>query len=224
MKLRRWLPRLMLGVPLFTYGWSMACGDVTSDVITRAADLPSLTCETECAGATPRCDVASGLCVECLEALDCGQGQACARPSGRCVTGCNELEPCSSDQPVCEVETGLCGPCVEDPDCPDDTPYCQPSGACVECRTRDDCDDSDEPYCDASGLCVECLMDGHCNDSDEACSVVLSVCARPCVPDARDCDSDHPVCDPALGFCVECQTDLECDIDEVCRSSECHDD
>jgi hypothetical protein len=212
-----------LGLLPLGHLWATGCGDVTSDVIVRDVEAPSgCSADGECGAATPRCELTSGRCVACLQALDCPDGQTCALPAGSCVLSCLAADVCDDERPICDA-TGLCRGCLVDDECPTTAPRCDPAGACLACLDASDCSPgSDTPFC-ASGRCVECTSDGHCDDDDERCSLVLGVCATPCSP-AQACNPDDPICDTDIGFCVECRDDLDCEDDERCRASECEDE
>jgi Cys-rich repeat protein len=197
-----------------------ACGDVTSDVITRGADA-SDACEgpADCPS-SGHCDVEASRCVECLENSHCAAGEVCASPAGTCVQGCSSTS-CPSASPVCDATTKLCRGCTQDTECASATPHCDPAGRCVECVDYTHCTlDPERNRCDTAGRCVECTDNTHC-EADEECSPDHR-CDIRCVND-DDCQIGQiEYCD-GNGFCVECRNDEDCDPDEVCRRSECVD-
>ncbi len=100
-----------------------------------------------CQGATPDCDLDSGICVECVEAAECrdaGIGKYC-NPDNVCV--------------VCQVPA----------DCADaGAPYCV-AGRCVQCQKPTDCP-ANAPGCDYStGQCGSCTFDMDC-PTGESCN------------------------------------------------------
>jgi hypothetical protein len=199
-----------------------SCGDVQSDLITRAGGPPaSCAGDKDCSPPAPHCEIESGRCVECLDLSHCSDGRACALPAGTCVPGCPEA-PCPLASPVCEEATGLCRGCTANTECPATSAFCQlATGRCVECVAHTDCPGGDFKICASNGLCVECTEAGHCS-GDETCSP-LNLCAVRCGPNGA-CPIDDPICDEAIGFCVECRTDSDCvDPDEACRNSDCVD-
>lgn len=58
----------------------------------------------------------SNVCSTCNEDEDCGAGQLCDVPHGRCV-GCLSDAHCSGATPRCHQATGTCGACVQSTDC-----------------------------------------------------------------------------------------------------------
>src|SRR4030095_10563258 len=54
--------------------------------------------DNDCGGATPRCDVPSGKCVECLPTNDnCPQGSFCNPSTFTCAMGCARDADCAAD-------------------------------------------------------------------------------------------------------------------------------
>ncbi|MBL9101184.1 MAG: hypothetical protein JNL82_09510 [Myxococcales bacterium] len=65
----------------------------------------------------PYCEPNSGLCVACLDDLDCPVSQVCD-PDGFACVGCVDDDDCTDpDAPACDPETLACG-CYEHSDCP----------------------------------------------------------------------------------------------------------
>jgi hypothetical protein len=74
--------------------------------------------DAQCSGDTPKCNVTSGRCVECLGAAEC---------AGKPAT------------PICDTSRGTCEECVTNAHCGDGgTPFCR-DRKCVECRNDNDC-------------------------------------------------------------------------------------
>jgi len=98
------------------------------------------------------------------------------------------------------------------------------SGGTPECTTNDDCSGSERNICRVSdGVCVECTgSDAPC-DPDEDCSEVIGECARSCMSDANCIEEDDSRCYTAINFCVECLDDFDCPPDERCGNWQCND-
>jgi hypothetical protein len=201
--------------------FGVSCGDVTSDLIVRRTEALTCRADADCPSEQPRCELTSGRCRECLERSDCGESRACSLPAGVCSLSC-DVTSCPSAAPMCDLASGLCRGCESDTECVTPASRCNlETGACVECFTHEDCQ-GERRYCDdsAGGRCVECLLDAHCEEGDERCSSILGECAVPC-SETTPCVTDDPICDLTIGYCVECMQDANCDVDEVCRRSEC---
>jgi hypothetical protein len=218
---RRLAPVACLLVLLAAAANATACGDVHADLITGPAAVNiRCTADSDCAAPTPRCETASGRCVQCLGVgfvPDCPNGKACAQPSASCVTACTTGTECSSR--LCDATIGLCGACKVGTDCPTTHPHCDStSGTCRECGQRADCLAHDErPFC-VNGSCVECETSAAC-EAQEECSLELGECARACSDDG-DCIDDDPKCHRSFGFCVGCIVDADCG-GALCRRWEC---
>lgn len=71
-----------------------------------------------CSGATPKCNVASGQCVQCLAPEDCTLPDICDPNTFQCISlTCTSDADCSGSLPHCNVMTGVCVECTEDPHC-----------------------------------------------------------------------------------------------------------
>jgi hypothetical protein len=164
-----------------------------------AASEPRCTSDATCAPLGLRCDLASGLCVACLESADCT----------------------TSARPRCETGRGLCVQCLQTSDCPARETCEASTHLCI-----DACFDDDDPcprpgtFCDQNlRLCVECKSDGDCASSSRGrrCSPKTGACAI-CVTNA-DCGSEAPACDPRSGKCVVCVTSADCAPGSACTPS-----
>ena len=129
------------------------------------------------------CDTASGSCIECRSAEDCGPGQVC------------------NGENVCSI--ALAG-CVGDGDC--GRGFCDvSSGACVDCRADTDC--GINQACDSvSRTCVAqtgCSTDANCAAPTAVCDVDRRVCVQ-CLGDA-DCGAGR--CDTVSSTCLAGCTD-----------------
>ncbi len=101
---------LNFDVPLAVCTSSSQCSDRESCTNNACTPIPPCTSDDSCNFGTPFCDVASGVCYECLSSTDCGERGIC-------------------DQNAC-VE------CVTDTDC--EAGVCQ-ENSCVECLADGDC-------------------------------------------------------------------------------------
>jgi hypothetical protein len=78
------------------------------------------TADAQCGGDTPKCNLTTGACVQCLATLDC---------SG------------TPNTPICATPRDRCVQCVSNADCPADAgaPLCSDNNRCVECKVKADC-------------------------------------------------------------------------------------
>jgi hypothetical protein len=132
----------------------VACGDVTSDLITGssagssgaspggAGGLGGAGAGSSAGGA----GAGTGGTPECTGDADCmdSDRNLCDVTQGRCVECTNE-GPCDIEED-CNLVVGECGRrCASPADCiePDD-PVCAVNGFCVECQEDDDCPSSEQ--------------------------------------------------------------------------------
>jgi len=136
-------------------------------------------CSDDCSGATPICDPARELCVECLVATDCRDSAKpyCDTAAAKCVA-CSKQSECSD--PVASTCTaGACTACKADADCSNITGkgVCD-AGTCVQCTGKKfaacGMDAGTPLVCDSlkricttskqqsAGLCVACVTDAQC--------------------------------------------------------------
>jgi hypothetical protein len=149
---------------------------------------PPDTCATKGTGNNKRCAMATGACVECLEASQCTAPGKTFCVAGAC-SGCMAAgaDACKAPTPVCEAG-GSCVECTAAGHCKDPTkpfcaaskcvgcgmaagqtcasldpakPACGPGGDCVECNTSADCKAPARPICQAA-RCVACTADTQC--------------------------------------------------------------
>jgi hypothetical protein len=98
------------------------------------------------------------------------------------------------------------------------------SGGTPECTTNDDCSGSERNICRVDdGVCVECTGSDVPCEPDEDCSEVIGECARYCASDDDCIDEDDSHCYTAINFCVECLDDSDCPPDESCGNWQCND-
>lgn len=82
--------------------------------------------DKDCSAPTPRCDVASGQCFQCVSTGDkCPTGQVCFTNLRECKPGCNTSSDChiNGGSPVlwCDPGSQTCQGCTRDADCPGGT-------------------------------------------------------------------------------------------------------
>ena len=102
--------------------------DALPDALPDAApDVPApCRADTDCAGATPVCDLPSGRCVACTAASDrCDPAAHCDPATYACVPGCRSDDGCAAPAPDggvaprrCDVAAHRCVECVADAHCP----------------------------------------------------------------------------------------------------------
>jgi hypothetical protein len=168
----------------------------------------------------PKCDIASGTCVECGSNNDCdGTGK---------ILNCNDDGLCSA----CTLFGA--GVSCQNHDGPPGTghinPNCDPlSDLCVDfCTADDQCQDSCAPRCAIErGCCVECYDDDHCPvpqwrgsqlEYTECSADFMCVLPEGDEPSPDDFCNDDDDCNtaglPACSFtqnkCVECLYDDHC--------------
>lgn len=129
------------------------------------------------------CEINTGLCVDCLNPEDCGDGLVCNAFTNRCVVpvlGCTSDDECGGLR--CDTVKGSCVECLSEGDC-DAGALCDfITATCVtqqSCVTDGDCTAS---VCDpVTRACVECFNPAHC--ASGVCDAVTSTCVVGCVDD-----------------------------------------
>lgn len=160
--------------------------------------------DTDCALASLRCDLQSGICFECVADPDCqARGLArCDAALHRCVE-CGIDQDCQTDY-ACDLTTRTCAQrCAEDEECPVAAHGCDETRLiCVECEADDDDGCAlypDRPYCLVPGnRCAECLTDANCAPGLH-CDTITGKCLG--CRDSRDC-SVGQACEPAGHVCA----------------------
>ncbi len=176
--------------------------------------------DTQCSGATPRCNTASNTCVQCLARNDCRDGNTCT--NDRCMGNtCSNPFVASGGAcgggNVCDG-SGNCVQCVDDTQCSGATPRCNTaSNTCVQCTANAHCNDANPctndqcmgntcrntnrsagsacgggNVCDGSGTCVQCVDDTQCSGATPRCDTTSNTCVQ-CLL-ASDCPSDGNSC------------------------------
>jgi hypothetical protein len=168
------------------------------------------------------CDEDAALCVECLDAELCDDGNSCTEAAcvdGTCVYAFNSL-PCDDGVFCTAVDTCIDGACVGSGD-PCAGELCDEDAAlCVECLDADLCDDGNpctEAACE-DGHCVQVFNSLPCDD-DVFCTAVDTCIDGACVGSGDPCAGQ--TCDEAAAACVECQDDAACDDGDPCTADSC---
>ena len=172
----------------------------------------------DCGGTTPACDVAQGVCVQCVGPGDCADPTkpVCETSAGSLQNQCTQCSQssaalCTGATPVCQSDD-TCG-CTKNSECGSALPVCDPtSHTCVPyCLADTDCTAPPLLHCDNAAsppACVECVQDDQC-PSGRVCSPA-NACVE-CTPDkAAACTTtgSGAVC-LASGTCG-CGKDSDC--------------
>ena len=125
------------------------------------------TADSQCSGATPKCDTMTGACVACNVNADCtSTAPVCAATSHTC-TGCTMKADCAGTM-TCDTANGHCVQCQTSADCTAPQ-VCDPgTNQCVGCDSDMDCKDPANPTCNTSshtcgpagGCTFGCSADG----------------------------------------------------------------
>jgi hypothetical protein len=106
------------------------------------------------------CDVATGLCVECLSSADCDATERCLVGACAAPSTCTSTLDCPISQ-ICDVATQRCVDCVGNTDC--GPGFCVANRCWAACASDRDCV-SLGLLCDSGlGHCVECLRAFDCS-------------------------------------------------------------
>jgi Cys-rich repeat protein len=187
------------------------------------------------------CELGSGLCVECLNSIDCDSGEIC-NANNVCVadgSGCKEDWSCPKWSEVACISGQQTRSCVDANSCGTEANKPDESQSCIACSDSGNCADSSAAVCTPGGSCVECLLDSDC-PSGGRCDMDTNICfatsscvenwscaswgscsngkqTRSCV-DANSCGTEAKK--PAESrTCIDCAGDSECGINEVCDLS-----
>ena len=166
------------------------------------------TSDSQCSGSTPRCNTATGQCVQCNFGPDCDDGNPCT------VNECSN-SMCSSAHAADGSACGS-GQCV--------------GGSCVtpECATDADCGDSNP--CTINTCVSPGLANASCTSTPVGCSLEPDGCCPDGCAPAEDADcqacSEHSDCSSGLccGFVcrsTECSADADCSTGNPCVSGSC---
>ena len=130
------------------------------------------------------CDPFVGLCVECLQDIDCGAVRVCNGFTNLCTSPQSE---CTTDDDCegaarCDTIKGACVECIESADCGVGFACDQLTRTCEQqqgCATDGDCAGT---VCDPNqGVCVACFLGAHCSSGQ--CDTVTSTCLTACTDD-----------------------------------------
>lgn len=135
---------------------SGACGDVTSDLITREHDGGGVADGT--GGGSGGMQGTGG-----SRAADARADQV-APPNAECTLVANECAERNRERPYCDGETFRCVECLFDGDCREKDEQCSSLlGLCaIPCTDDAPCLADGERCHPAAGYCVECLIDEDC--------------------------------------------------------------
>lgn len=153
----------------------------------------------------------------CADNADCTEDKAllCDKATGACV-GCITADDCGA-QPFCDATTGQCADCLESADCSLAEPFCDiADGECKQCLTDAHCGANEK--CDGD----KCVLDGPCTangqcPNDKLCNLETGACVD-CLGDGDCGNGGKPLCSLDLGQCVECLLDEDCDPDKMCNA------
>lgn len=236
-------------IPVLTPGTcveSAGCADGRICIDGRCTVVPpppSCSRDSDCSGATPLCDDASGTCVACRFADECGAGATCV--DAECREACGIDNPCGAglrcNGSFCEAIPPETGMCTSDASCPGG--HTCIDGVCVaHCTSDAGCGAGF--ICDlALGACEPgivpnpfCRIDSDCS-GDSRC--IVGACRVTCPGSGRTGNEYCLRADVGLPFCVDfreqsvsvcvtsqiatsnCGTSAECDAGEHCIDGAC---
>ena len=178
----------VVGVQTLTY---RLCDDHPTIPLCSTATVTVTTVEclsdTHCSGASPRCDVATNICVECLGVADCNDANECttdACTANVCSNTANAVgSACAGG--VCDgAAPPMCVECVADAQCSGSTPLCDTaSSACVACLSGSDCSDGNQCTMD---MCTAGICSNPAEASGAACTGGFCDGAAMCDPTCGD--------------------------------------
>ncbi|MBI4508591.1 MAG: thrombospondin type 3 repeat-containing protein [Deltaproteobacteria bacterium] len=180
------------------------CGDR----VCKGGKCVGCTATSECSG-EEICNVALGLCHECVVKGDCGSGRSCV--FGTCYAQCEHDSSCPGGYCV----DGSCVSCRDNNDCRENT-WCDHGTCRRQCESFRDC--TDGRTCDeATGTCVlpcsaSCPSGFGC-DAEKVCRQVCDG-SFPC-PRGQKCDGVSNLCVP------ECKVDGDCGPRSTCQAGQC---
>ncbi|MDB4944119.1 MAG: hypothetical protein JWP97_3653 [Labilithrix sp.] len=171
--------------------------DAAPSSVTDAAPEARRPCTADATCPGLRCDLTTGVCVQCLEHADCSGSLARCDPDHHLCVACLTRHDCG-ERRDCDATTHRCLDACFDADdvCPSAGFVCDGAlGLCIECKTSANCSTPTGAVCDVRiGRCVECTGNAQC-------------------PVAR------PVCDLRSGRCQECVASPSCAAGRVCDPS-----
>jgi|SRR5579885_609559 len=97
----------------------------------RSTSTVKCTSDSNCSGATPKCNTSTGTCVGCLANSDCPSGKVCTNGNNCVNKTCQSNSDCSGSTPICNTGNGLCVQCLQASDCSVSGSTCNANGQCV---------------------------------------------------------------------------------------------
>jgi Cys-rich repeat protein len=184
--------------------------------------------DTDCAAATPRCDLVASphACVACLADKDCPNSGTC-QPDHSCkapAPGCSADADCAQNvsAPYCKVDTRTCVACLTAANCGAGK-TCTASNTCanITCASDADCAAlKATPHCNtATHSCVQCTAAAQCGNgyrcASGSCAPICTVATQ-----AQDCPPATPLClVTPYPACVQCIQSKDCPSGQVCSSA-----
>lgn len=200
-----------------------------NQVCSTAGQCVQCTSDSQCGGATPKCDLASNRCVQCLPGPNdvCPMGDYC-RPDFTCERGCKTGTDCPSG--VC-LPNRSCATCTQDAQCAAGnicsngtcTPACSATNPCGSGR---DC---------CNGRCVDGQNDpANCGACGKACGAQDACCQGACkaLNSTADCGACGVTCGAGSSCCNSACTatnsltncggcGIVCGADQFCDGTVC---
>lgn len=180
--------------------------------------------DSDCSGATPKCNPTSHQCSECATESDCSAGKICS--GGSCVEGCSPTQPCADASKTCCNNTCLaldadpqnCGACGNA--C---SGFANAVGACENgackigaCNTGyADCDGNGANGCETTGGCV-------CNPGEtQSCyqGAAGTEGVGTCVGGTQTCKDDGSGYGPCVGQVLPVKEICANGLDEDCNGT-----
>ncbi|HTQ42607.1 MAG TPA: hypothetical protein VMI75_07590 [Polyangiaceae bacterium] len=182
--------------------------------------------DSDCGGATPRCDTKSNTCVQCLQTMDnCGTGQFCSGTT--CTAGCKNNGDCAAGDagasaPLCDVSHHECVQCLGDGDCPA-SQICSPSNNCTTgCNSNHPCAGGltcCSGFCESLDTTANCGACGITCDTTSGHSLGASCSGTTCV--YAGCATGWHDCNAATPNSDGCETNLTTQGKKVCGDGVC---
>lgn len=123
------------------------------------ADAGRCASDADCRAPNRFCDLAHGVCVECLSDNHCPQGETCALSNHVCKFACTTSADCKDPRPYCDTLRSECVECLGDTNCSTGNKrVCESkTRTCVECTANSDCVClllGQAPCCTATNTCT----------------------------------------------------------------------
>ncbi len=181
--------------------------------------------DSDCSGATPRCDTMTNTCVQCLPASDnCGLGLYCTGTT--CAGGCKSSADCAGADAgadtVCKVATHVCVQCLGDGDCAA-TQVCGLDNQCTTgCDTAHPCMGGMSccsGFCEALDTTSNCGACGITCDTTSGHSLGATCNGTGCV--YAGCATGWYDCNQGVPDSNGCDTNLAAQGQKVCGDGAC---